>query len=124
MNNLQESIKLKKFKNTSSTKLELQTLLWALNEIDIKDNKLIVYTDCQNILNLETRREYLELNNYFSQNNKRLNNYLLYQEFYKCVDKLNCEFIKVKGHKRKKEKNEIDNIFSLVDKASRQALRS
>ncbi len=124
MNNLQESIKLKKFENTSSTKLELQTLLWALNEIDIKDNKLIVYTDCQNILNLETRREYLELNNYFSQNNKRLNNYLLYQEFYKCVDKLNCEFIKVKGHKRKKEKNEIDNIFSLVDKASRQALRS
>ena len=83
-----------------------------------------MYTDCQNILNLELRREYLELNNYFSKNNKRLNNYLLYQEFYKLVDTLDCTFIKVKGHKRKKEKNDIDNIFSLVDKASRRALRS
>ncbi|MDZ7819962.1 MAG: hypothetical protein U5K55_15725 [Aliarcobacter sp.] len=30
---MQKDIKLKKFENTSSTKLELQTLLWSLEDI-------------------------------------------------------------------------------------------
>ena len=36
---------------------------------------------------------------------------------------LNLVFIKVKGHKKSGLKDEIDNIFNLVDKASRKALR-
>ena len=30
--------------------------------------------------------------------NKRLNNYELYQEFYRITDQLDCELVKVHGH--------------------------
>ena len=36
---------------------------------------------------------------------------------------LDISFVKVKGHKKTILKDEIDNIFNLVDKASRNALR-
>ena len=35
-------VKIRKFENSSSTKLELQTLLWALSEIQVGDRKVIV----------------------------------------------------------------------------------
>ena len=61
---LKSKIIFKKFENTSSSKLEIETLLWALNDIDIKDCIIEVYTDCQNIIGLENRREKLEKNNF------------------------------------------------------------
>ena len=54
---MKKNIKIKRFENTSSTKLELQTLLWALNEIIDKNIIIEVYTDCQNIIGLQDRRE-------------------------------------------------------------------
>lgn len=60
-------VKLKRFKNTSSTKLELQTLLWALHEIDSAADKIIIYTDSQNTISLLERRERFEKNNYASK---------------------------------------------------------
>ncbi len=47
----------------------------------------------------------------------------IYKKFFKITDRIDCEFIKVKGHKKSSTKNEIDNIFTLVDKATRNALR-
>ena len=86
---LKESIKVKRFEETSSTKLELQTLLWALDEMlsltSTKDITLTMYTDSQNIIDLPRRRECLEKNNYFSNKNRRLNNYELYREFYRLT---------------------------------------
>ena len=121
---MQKNIKLKKFEDTSSTKLELQTFLWALDEIKVDSNTFIeVYTDCQNIIGLENRREKLEKNDYKSGKGKLMNNHDLYKKFYKFFDKTNLVFIKVKGHKKTSLKDEIDNIFNLVDKASRDALR-
>ena len=70
------NINLKTFNNTSSTKLELQTLLWALGELIDKAKKIIVYTDSQNIIGLQNRRVLLEQNNYHSKQNKLLNNHL------------------------------------------------
>ena len=52
-----------------------------------------------------------------------MNNHELYREFFKKLDELNLTFIKVKGHKKNSLKNHIDDIFNLVDKASRNALR-
>ena len=49
---------------TRFLKLEIETLLWALNDIDIKDCIIEVYTDCQNIIGLENRRKKLEKNNF------------------------------------------------------------
>ena len=123
LNKLKNTIKCKMFEDTSSTKLEVQTLLWALGQIDIKDAKLIIYTDCQNIIGLDNRREKLEKNNYYSKSGKQIKNHLLYKEYYSCIDKIKYEFIKVKGHKKSYLKDNIDNIFTLVDKASRNALR-
>lgn len=113
------NVKIKQFENTSSTKLELQTLLYALNEIAItfvgEENHIIVYTDSQTIVKLPSRREKLEKQNFYANNGKRLNNAELYQELYKLMDQFNCQFIKVKGHKAKSAKDDIDRIFELVD---------
>lgn len=123
-NNLQvEDIKTKRFENTSSTKLELETLLWALSEIDLKNCKIIIYTDCQNIIGLSSRREGFEKNSYISRTNKLIKNHELYKEFYKNMDLTESKFIKIKGHRKNSSKDEIDKIFTLVDKASRAALR-
>ena len=99
-------------------------LLWALDDIQLINKEISIYTDCQNILGLENRREKLESNNYKTSTGKILKNHILYKEFYKKRDKLNCRFIKVKGHKPSKEKDSIDEIFTLVDRGARDALRS
>ena len=120
---MKKNIKIKRFEDTSSTKLELQTFLWALDEIKEENFDIEVYTDCQNIIGLENRREKLEKNNYHSSSGKLMNNHDLYKEFFEKIDILNLYFIKVKGHKKTSLKDDIDNIFNLVDKASRNALR-
>ncbi len=121
---LKASIKIRKFENTSSTKLELQTLLWALTEIKAGGKKLVIYTDSQNIVGLEGRRSRLEQNDFKSKKNKFLNNYELYQSFYKLTDTMNCRFVKIRGHKVSSQKDYLDKIFTLVDRASRKALRN
>ena len=118
-----EKIQTKKFTDTSSTKLELEVLLWALDDSELLNKEIEIYTDCQNILGLESRRERLESNNYKSAKGKLLNNHELYKEFYKKIDNLNCTFIKVKGHKPSSEKDSIDDLFTLVDRGSRDTLR-
>ncbi len=120
---LRTSVKVKRFEHTSSTKLELQTLLWALRDIQALGGKVIVYTDSQNIMGLQGRRERFEQNNYRSNKNRRLNNYELYQEFYRMTDQLHCKFVQVRGHQVSNQKDDIDRLFTLVDRASRNALR-
>lgn len=120
---LEKKIKTKKFENTSSTKLELEALLWALDEVSLKNSKIVVYTDCQNIIGLPARRDGFEAKNYMTSKAKLIKNHELYKEFFKRVDILDCEFMKVKGHKKTSVKDEIDEIFTLVDRASRNALR-
>lgn len=123
LDSLKSQIKVKRFEKTNSTKLELQTLLWALNELRPYKNEVIVYTDSQNVIGLLKRRERLEKNNYLSKENRLIKNHKLYQEFYKVTDHLNCQFVKVSGHKRLNQKDYIDQLFTLVDRASRNALR-
>ncbi|MES2676416.1 MAG: RNase H family protein [Pseudomonadota bacterium] len=125
---LKDKIKVKRFEQTSSTKLELQTFLWAVGEAvaaaNNNENVLTVYTDCQNIISLPERRVRLEQSDFFSSKNKRLNHSEMYQEFYHVTATVNCELIKVAGHKSSSERNNIDKLFRLVDQASRHALRA
>ena len=123
LDSLKKLVKVQQFENTSSTKLELQTLLWALNEIKDERQKVIIYTDSQNIIGLPGRRKRFEKNNYSSKKNERIKNYKLYQEFYQFTDTLDCEFVKVRGHQQSHKKDNIHKIFTLVDRASRSALR-
>ena len=121
---LRECVKLRRFEHTSSTKLELQTLLWALADIQASDGQVIVYTDSQNILGLQGRRGRLEGNDYLSKKNKRLPHSELYQEFFRMVDQMDCEFVKVRGHQKSDQKGYMDRLFTLVDRASREALKN
>lgn len=120
---LESRVKVKRFDETSSTKLELQTLLWALGDIPALGPRVIAYTDSQNIIGLPGRRDRFERNDYRSKKNKRLSNYELYLQFYRMTDALDCEFVKVDGHKAANQKDGIDRLFTLVDRASRNALR-
>ena len=109
----QEDVRVKRFVETSSTKLELQTLLWALAETSHPGDTVRIYTDSQNIIGLPRRRERFETNNYFSK-----------KAFYRVTDELNFELIKVQGHLPSDEMNAIDRIFTLVDNGSRDAQRA
>jgi ribonuclease HI len=120
---LKKQVKVKRFEQTSSTKLELQTLLWVLKEIPEDGNRVIIYTDSQNIISLNSRRERLEKNSYHSRNNRQIINFDLYMEFFGLMDRFDCEFVKVQGHQPTRHKDEIHRLFTLVDRASRNALR-
>jgi len=123
LDSLRTRVKVRRFDRTSSTKLELQTLLWALSDIHTLGCKVIVYTDSQNIIGLKGRRDRFEQNGYRSMKNNRLNNYELYQEFYRMIGQFDCELVKVRGHQVSNQKDDIDRLFTLVDRASRNALR-
>ncbi|WP_297093399.1 ribonuclease HI [uncultured Draconibacterium sp.] len=122
--NLKQRVQTKRFENTSSTRLELQTLLWALAELQPGGQQVIIYTDSQNIMQLVERRHRLEDKNFCSKSGNPLKNTDLYKQFYKVFDSLNCEIVKVQGHRPVRLKNEIERIFTVVDKASRKALRN
>lgn len=118
-----QQVKIKCFIPTTSTKLELQTLLWALGTLESAAHPITIYTDSQNIVGLPQRRKQLEQNDFCSKAGRCLANADLYREFYRYVDMLECRFVKLSGHLPARQKTTLDRFFSLVDKASRQALR-
>ncbi len=124
IDSLKSRVQVKRFEDTSSTKLELQTLLWALTEVCETNKKLVVYTDSQNIIGLPGRRSDLERTGYRSGKNKLLNNHELYRQFYDIVDMLDPHLMKVPGHQPSGQRDVMGQLFSLVDRASRQALRA
>lgn len=124
---LEARVRIKRFARTSSTQLELQTLLCALDEVmelcDLTETNLRIFTDSQNIISLPTRKAELIRNHYYSRNNKLLSNHQLYAEFYRLTADIRYRLVKVKGHQVSKQKNQPDRLFTLVDRASRRALR-
>ncbi len=127
---ISRKIKLKKFTTTSSTKLEIESLLWALEEVG-KNNKeidlynnLTIYTDSQCVVGLSNRRKKLESTDFKSGKKKQeLNNAVLYRKFYNLSDKFKFELIKLKGHSIKSEKDILHKVFAYVDKAARKELK-
>ncbi|SHJ75681.1 Ribonuclease HI [Malonomonas rubra DSM 5091] len=123
LDGLNKQVKVRRFEQTSSTRLELQTLLWALDEVKTEGCRLTVYSDSQNIINLPGRRKRLEANDFRSKQNRQLKYHQLYRDFYCLTDQLNCLFVKVRGHQAAKQENFADRLFPLVDRAARKALR-
>ena len=122
--NLPSKVRVKRFENTSSTKLELETFLWALQELPENKLKIRVFSDSQNLIELSNRRSRLEKNNFCNKKNEPLKNADLYRHFFNRLDNYNCEFQKIKGHQPGRNKNQLERIFTLVDRASRNALRT
>ena len=116
------------FENTSSTKLEVQTVLWALevyrNEyLSSRTVKLRVFSDSQCVAGLLKRRPILETTGFIGRSKHRLlKNATLYRTFYKFQDELGFEVIKVAGHAPSESHDTIHRIFSYVDKEVRKAL--
>ena len=129
LSDLEEMLVLRKFEDTSSTKLEVQTVLAALEEYYIRLNssgsgKLRVYSDSQCVEGLLSRRARLESNGFHSRGGKRLlKNAFLYGKYFEFYDRLQFEVTKVAGHTRSRSRNTVQRIFSFVDQKVRKALK-
>jgi ribonuclease HI len=119
---------MRRFEGTSSAMLEVQTVLWSLEEYfnglkDSKSGKMRVYSDSQCVVSLLKRRPALEAKDFISRRtNRQLKNTLLYRRFYEYHDELGFEIIKVTGHSRSCSHDTVTRIFSLVDRNVRKVL--
>lgn len=126
---LDEMIVLRRFRETSSTKLEIQTVLWALGEYCNKStvsnsDQLHIYSDSQCVAGLLSRRPLLEGNGFHSRRGSHiLKNASLYVEYYKFHDRLKFKVVKVSGHARNRSHNTNQRIFSFVDQKVRKTLK-
>ena len=114
-------VQIKKFENTSSSQLEIETLIWALQTL--RPHAVTIYTDSQTIIGLPRRRARFEARNYLTAQNKPIRHAALYRSFFRLTDQIDGTFVKVKGHRVSNQKTETDRLFTRVDRASRQALR-
>lgn len=110
-------------KETNNIRTELISAIIALKS-NKNTGKVVLYTDCQNIINLPSRREKLEKTNFISQSkNRPLANTDLYLEFYKIYDLLQPELFWIKGHAPLHGADSLQRNFSFLDKAVRKKLR-
>jgi len=122
-------VRMRKFKDTSSTKLELQTVLWALEEFrsgltTSRPGELTIYSDSQCIAGLLKRRHGLERKSFLSgRTHHLLRNIPLYQKFYALYDQCAFTIIPVKGHSPSCSHDTVHRIFSLVDRQARHELK-
>jgi len=121
-------LKTRRFTETSSTKLEVQTVLWALDDLRKEFTgstlgSLQIYTDSQCVAGLMKRRNTLTNSGFIAKRSSRLlTNATLYREFYAAYDQLGFELIKVSGHSRTSSHDAVHRIFSYVDREVRKAL--
>lgn len=120
---------LRRFENTSSTRIEVQTVLSALEDFQNEFNgsgpvKLRVYSDSQCIAGLLGRRQGLEAGGFMSKaKNRPITHASLYRKFYQFHHDLGFEVIKVAGHSRSSSHDTIQRVFSCVDREVRQELK-
>jgi predicted GIY-YIG superfamily endonuclease/ribonuclease HI len=123
-----ERLVVRRVEDTSSTKLEVQTVVWALeaytNELHRPGTgKLRVYSDSQCVAGLPGRRAGLEGRGFLSKSTHRpLLHADLYRRFYELADELGCEVVKVAGHARSRSHDTVHRVFSWVDKEARKEL--
>jgi predicted GIY-YIG superfamily endonuclease/ribonuclease HI len=118
-------IKVRKFEGTSSTRLELQTVLWALEENRHGPyGNLTIYSDSQCVSGLLKRKPRLLAGGFLSKKtNRQLGNASLYRTFYEFHDELGFQVVKVAGHSASRVHDTAHRIFSFVDKKARKALK-
>ena len=119
-------LKVRRFEGTSSTRLELQTVLWALTENRRGlHGSLTIYSDSQSVLGLIKRKPRLLAGGFRSKKtNRELGNASLYRQFYELHDELGFHVIKMDGHSASRGHDAAHRIFSFVDKEARKALKT
>jgi ribonuclease HI len=125
INEITSRIRVQRYGNTSSTRLELETVLLALGEYrKTSKRNLNLYTDSQCISGLLKRKSGLIASDFNSTStNLPLRNASLYRSFYALHEELGFTVIKVEGHVRTRDHDTTHRIFSVVDREARKALR-
>ncbi|MCZ2267223.1 MAG: hypothetical protein LC124_00030 [Ignavibacteriales bacterium] len=127
------AMKTKIVENTTNTRLELQTLLCALeflksdneNKTYGKMESTTIYTDCRTAIDLLRRRKRLESVHYRSKRKgSTLVNADIYKSFFNLYDEFSPKLIWVKGHTPGKTRIGVQRIFSEVDRFVRNLLRN
>ena len=127
--NVVPRIKIKRFVDTSSTKLEIQTVLWALEETcEALTNpgygSLQIYTDSQCVAGLLHRRTALTHGDFIAKRSGHpLAHAPLYRAFYAAHDQLGFQVIKLPGHSSACSHDTVQRIFSYVDREVRRELK-
>jgi ribonuclease HI len=118
-------LKVRRFEDTSSTRLELQTVLWALTENRKGPHgSLTIYSDSQCVSGLLKRKPRLLAVGFLSKKtNRQLGNSSLYRAFYEFHDESGFQVVKVDGHSASRAHDTAHQIFSIVDKGARKALK-
>jgi ribonuclease HI len=121
-------LKFKRFAETSSSRLEVQTVLWALDELrevlsGSAPGSLWMYTDSQCVAGLMGRRAGL-INRDFAvrRSGRELAHAPLYRAFYAAYDQFGFRLVKVPAHTRASDHDTVQRIFSYVDREVRKAL--
>jgi ribonuclease HI len=118
-------VAMRRFEDTSSTKLELETVLWALGEQRKRlKGRLNLYTDSQCISGLLKRKPGLLSADFISRmTHLPLRNAPLYRRFFAYHNEYAFEVIKVDGHSKTRGRDTAHRIFSIVDRKARRALK-
>ena len=118
-------LKVRRFEGASSTRLELQTVLWALEENQRGPHgSLTIYSDSQCVAGLLKRKARLQAGGFLSKKtNRQLGNASLYQAFYEFHEESGFDIVKVAGHSGSRIQDSAHRIFSFVDKEARKALK-
>jgi ribonuclease HI len=118
-------LKVRRFEDTSSTRLELQTVLWALAEtLPGPQGSLTIYSDSQCIFGLPGRKSRLMSGGFLSKKtNRPLGNASLYRAFYEFHDESGFRVVKVDGHSGARARDALHRVFSIVDREARKALK-
>jgi ribonuclease HI len=117
---------IKDFDQTNAARLELQTILWALESFTTERSapQLTLYTDSKTAEGLLERRSKLQKTDYVSaRQGIQLANADLYQEFFTLHDRLNFEVVWLEGHTNSSDLNATQSLFSEVDQFARKTLR-
>lgn len=124
---LQDKIQYIRFETHKSTLAEIKTFLHIMKKLKpLENKKVLFFTDCQTLTDLYGERRQKLLDRDFKKTNGTpLPHGETYRELINFFQNYDIRLQKVKGHKPKKEKdNKIDQLFSLVDSASRKKLRT
>jgi len=118
------SIHLQKICETNNIRAEIQSALTAIASCS-KGSRITLHTDCQTICELPRRREKLEAKNFISKSKATpLTNADLYKEFYQIMDLYQIRLVWMKGHTSGTNLTAEQKIFSNLDIAVRDQLRT
>lgn len=117
-------IKTQVISEKNNIRVELRSLLMALDHFSMAEIDLTIYSDCKSMVELSNRRQRLEKSHYqSSRTHKLLANADLYQQLFIQFDRLKPKLIWVKGHTALARRSLIHQNFSTLDKLIRKKLK-